>query len=142
MTGYTYRDYTDRNFRYIRSNDNSCEAAMVYNNASPDRSSSRQPNFYRRVAETEFLALQYMNRTRPRSVRTTEQEEHILQAFGNDPGFIICQLVLLCLTSHSVAWNDVVNSLTTHQGIHFSDSLFHKITVRCLMLQSSLLMMQ
>lgn len=107
MAGYPFSEQADMIFMYGRANGNGREAARLYHNAFPDRTQPSHPTFaavYRRIAETGTLAPQTVNRGTPRSARTIEQEEHILQAVEMDPAISTRRLAVACGTSRSTAW--------------------------------------
>lgn len=136
-----------------------CETAWLYQIAFSDRRQPNHPTFsavHHHIAETGPVAPQTLDRERPRSAHTPDNEEHVLRAVRNDPGISTCQVALACHTSHSTAWRVLQEQLLylyhlqSVQGLLHSDyspqekfcQWFIIQTTNCLSLQSCLQMRQ
>lgn len=113
MASYSNAEYADIHFMYGKGNGNAREASRLYQESYPNR---QQPDFrtftrtHQRLRETGCFTPR-LKEGRPRSARTNDVEEQVLQSVNEDHGISTRQLATMHNVSQTTAWNILQDQL-------------------------------
>ena len=111
---YSNIEYRDMHFCYGRANGNAEEARRLYLQAYPERNIPCAQTFtsvHRRLGEIGAFKNIFGDKGRPRSVRSVELEERILERIEADPGSSTRKIGLEEGIAHSTAWEVIHEDL-------------------------------
>lgn len=116
MANFTLREKADMVFMYGRANGNGREAARLYQESFPNRHQPNHKTFaalFQRLAETGMVLREtpLTDKGRPRTRRTHDFEEAILDHVAENPSVSTRQLAVTFNVDHMTAWRTIHDQL-------------------------------